>query len=198
MGTEQFQLALLCKIFCLYDINTNQKQLVLSLCTFMRCLVLHVRMFSCIIQHYWHRSNITYIHNFHAAAPKITKKPPVSMALQAPAVASHPFQKGIDLLERNVRNATFFMLNWLSLSVIHRICITAGLFDLLGCPCLFYYFPRKSWILLFHLEISALQRMAISPTSLQLANIREIICKPLKFATGFHITFFTLFDLFLV
>lgn len=111
----------------------------------------------------------------------------MSMALQAPAVAPLPFQKGIDILERNLRNTTVFMLNWLSLAT--RVCITADLFNLLGCPWLSYYFPRKIWILLVHLEISALHRVAISPTSLQLANIREIICKPLKIAIGFCITF---------
>lgn len=51
-----------------------------------------------------------------------------------------------------------------------RLCITAGLFNLLESPCLFCYFPRKIGILLFHPEIAALHRVAISPASLQLAN----------------------------
>lgn len=72
-----------------------------------------------------------------------------------------------------------------------RMCITAGLFNLLESPCPFYYFPRKkNCILLFHPEISALHGVARSPTSFQLTNIREIIGKPLPAVTGFCTAFF--------
>lgn len=53
----------------------------------------------------------------------------------------------------------------------------------------FIIFPEKIWILLFHLEISALPRVALSPTSPQLWNIREIIYNPLKIDSGFCIMF---------
>lgn len=76
------------------------------------------------------------------------------MALQAPAVAPLPFQKGIDVLERNLRNTTVFMLNWLSLATG---CVSQLIYliywDVLD---FFIIFPEKFgsyWFLKFQLYI---------------------------------------------
>lgn len=153
-------------------------------------------MFSCIIYHYWQRSDITCIHNFYAAAPRISKKNPNvhGTAISSSSTTSFP-EMNISPWEKHKKYEC--LRAELALSY-HRIYITHGLFNLLGCPCLFCYSPRKICISLFNLEISALQRVTISPNSPQFANMREVICKPLKIDIGFHVTFFTLLDLFLV